>query len=45
MREIMADLGFSKLDDMVGRSDMLEMDSDVIAASPKVRHVLLACPC
>eukprot|EP00983_Pelagomonas_calceolata_P040884 1137810-Pelagomonas_calceolata.AAC.7 len=32
----MASLGFAKVDDMVGRADMLEMDSEVINSSPKV---------
>jgi len=37
MREIMASLGFAKVDDMVGRADMLETDPEVVKSSPKVR--------
>lgn len=37
----MASLGFRKIDDMVGRADMLEMDPEVVAASPKVCLLLL----
>jgi glutamate synthase (NADH) len=37
LREIMAEMGFRKVDDMVGRADMLEVDADVIAANPKLQ--------
>jgi len=42
MREIMASLGFAKVDDMVGRADMLEMDSEVINSSPKLAGIDLS---
>ncbi|KAF5841354.1 hypothetical protein DUNSADRAFT_13222 [Dunaliella salina] len=42
MREIMASLGFTKVDDMVGRADMLEMDSEVINSSPKLAGIDLS---
>ena len=45
MREIMASLGFSKVEDMVGRSDMMETDTELVSSHPKVRdrlmHVML----
>lgn len=39
----MASMGFRRMDDMVGRSDMLEQDPEVAKANPKVRtgHALL----
>lgn len=37
LREIMASMGFRTVNEMVGRSDMLEHDPEVIAANPKVR--------
>ena len=35
-RELMAAMGFASVDDMVGRADMLELDTDVVAANPKL---------
>ena len=35
-RELMASMGFASMDDMVGRADMLELDTDVVAANPKL---------
>ncbi|MBB6449094.1 glutamate synthase (ferredoxin) [Geomicrobium halophilum] len=37
IREIMADLGFTKIDDMIGRTDLLEQREDV--KNPKARQV------
>ena len=37
MREIMASLGFRKIEDMVGRADMLEVDPEAVAGNEKVR--------
>jgi glutamate synthase (NADPH/NADH) len=41
-REIMAELGFRSIDDMVGRADMLAPDERVIAGNPKLRGVDLS---
>lgn len=35
-RELMATMGFRTLEEMVGRADMLELDTDVVAANPKL---------
>ncbi|MFB4160780.1 glutamate synthase large subunit [Geomicrobium sp. JSM 1781026] len=40
MREIMAELGFTKLDDMIGRSDLLEQRTDI--TNEKAKQVDLA---
>ncbi len=40
-RELMAAMGFASVDDMVGRADMLELDTDVVAANPKLTGVLV----
>lgn len=42
VRQYMADLGFRKLDEMVGRVDMLEMDTDVIQSNRKASGLDLA---
>jgi len=39
MREIMAELGIAKLDDMVGRSDLLEFAD--VSSHPKAKHLNL----
>jgi glutamate synthase (NADPH/NADH) len=36
MREIMASLGFRKVEDMVGRADMLEPDPEAMGGNEKV---------
>ena len=35
-RGLMAPMGFRTLEEMVGRADMLELDTDVVAANPKL---------
>lgn len=42
VREIMAQLGFRKMDDMIGRADLLEQDAEVIASNPKLGNVDLS---
>ncbi|KAL8049488.1 hypothetical protein ABFX02_06G023000 [Erythranthe guttata] len=42
LREIMADLGFRTLREMVGRSDMLELDKDVAENNQKLRNIDLS---
>ncbi|EIE24001.1 glutamate synthase, NADH-dependent [Coccomyxa subellipsoidea C-169] len=39
LREYMADMGFTNVNDMVGRADMLEADMDVINANPKLAGI------
>ncbi|GAA0150375.1 oxidoreductase [Lithospermum erythrorhizon] len=42
VREIMSQLGFRTLTEMVGRSDMLEMDSDLIKNNEKLKNIDLS---
>ncbi|GAA0148835.1 oxidoreductase [Lithospermum erythrorhizon] len=42
LREIMSQLGFCTLTEMVGRSDMLEMDSDLIKNNEKLKNIDLS---
>ncbi|KAG9147197.1 hypothetical protein Leryth_024320 [Lithospermum erythrorhizon] len=42
LREIMSQLGFRTLTEMVGRSDMLEMDSDLIKNNEKLKNIDLS---
>lgn len=42
VREIMSQLGFRKLDEMVGRSDMLEVDEEVTKSSEKLKNIDLS---
>ena len=42
MREYMAEMGFKTVHDMVGRADMLEVDSDVIASNSKLEGIDLS---
>ena len=42
VREIMAQLGFRTMDDMIGRADMLEQDWDYINSNPKLQNVDLS---
>jgi len=42
VREIMAALGFRRIDDMVGRADMLEQDPDAPKANPKAATIDLS---
>lgn len=42
LREIMSELGFRSLTEMVGRSDMLELDSDVTKSNEKLKNIDLS---
>ncbi|KAL6533297.1 glutamate synthase [NADH] [Orobanche minor] len=42
LREIMSQLGFRKLTEMVGRSDMLELDKDVANSNEKLKNIDLS---
>ncbi|GLT61960.1 hypothetical protein SLA2020_346300 [Shorea laevis] len=42
VREIMSQLGFRTLNEMVGRSDMLEVDSEVVNSNEKLRNIDLS---
>ncbi|XP_021843075.2 glutamate synthase 1 [NADH], chloroplastic isoform X1 [Spinacia oleracea] len=42
VREIMSQLGFRKLDEMVGRSDMLEVDEVVTNSNEKLKNIDLS---
>ncbi|KAK9817844.1 hypothetical protein WJX72_002960 [[Myrmecia] bisecta] len=42
MRELMASMGFRKVDDMIGRADMLKVDEEVIAANHKLSGIDLS---
>ncbi|KAJ3670906.1 hypothetical protein LUZ60_008332 [Juncus effusus] len=42
LREIMAELGFRTINEMVGRSDMLEIDPDVVKANEKLENIDLS---
>ncbi|KAH7854688.1 hypothetical protein Vadar_016798 [Vaccinium darrowii] len=42
VREIMSQLGFRKITEMVGRSDMLEMDKEVAEGNEKLRNIDLS---
>ncbi|XP_076953678.1 glutamate synthase 1 [NADH], chloroplastic-like isoform X1 [Bidens hawaiensis] len=42
MREIMADLGFRTVSEMVGRADMLEVDKDLTKDNEKLRNIDLS---
>ncbi|KAJ7965362.1 Glutamate synthase 1 [NADH], chloroplastic [Quillaja saponaria] len=42
MREIMSRLGFQTVNDMVGRSDMLEVDKDVTKSNEKLENIDLS---
>lgn len=42
VREIMSQLGFRALTEMVGRSDMLEMDNDLVKNNDKLKNIDLS---
>jgi len=42
VREIMFQLGFRTINEMVGRSDMLEMDKEVVEGNEKLRNIDLS---
>lgn len=42
VREIMSQLGFRNLDEMVGRSDMLEVDEEVTSSNEKLKNIDLS---
>ncbi|GMH08905.1 hypothetical protein Nepgr_010745 [Nepenthes gracilis] len=42
VREIMSQLGFRTVNEMVGRSDMLEVDKEVISSSEKLQNIDLS---
>ncbi|XP_062232093.1 glutamate synthase 2 [NADH], chloroplastic-like isoform X2 [Phragmites australis] len=42
VREIMSQLGFRKIDEMVGRSDMLEVDPDALKGNEKLKNIDLS---
>ncbi|GLT75157.1 hypothetical protein SLA2020_469030 [Shorea laevis] len=42
VREIMSQLGFHTLNEMVGRSDMLEVDSEVVKNNEKLKNIDLS---
>ncbi|KAH7853867.1 hypothetical protein Vadar_007472 [Vaccinium darrowii] len=42
VREIMSQLGFRTINEMVGRSDMLEMDKEVVQGNKKLRNIDLS---
>lgn len=41
VREIMAELGFRTINEMVGRSDMMEVDKEVIESNEKLKNINL----
>ena len=41
-RELMASMGFRKMDDMIGRADLLRQDMELCEASPKLRNIDLS---
>eukprot|EP00850_Spirogloea_muscicola_P006153 SM000029S10448 [mRNA] locus=s29:251852:264982:+ [translate_table: standard] len=41
-RELMAQMGFRKMDDMIGRADMLKVDQEVVQASEKLSNIDLS---
>jgi glutamate synthase (NADH) len=43
LREIMAQLGFRTINEMVGHSDMLEIDPEVVKANEKLENINLSC--
>lgn len=42
VREIMSELGFRSLNEMVGRSDMLELDEDLVRNNEKLKNIDLS---
>ncbi|XP_040868911.1 glutamate synthase [NADH], amyloplastic isoform X2 [Glycine max] len=42
MREIMSQLGFRRVNEMVGRSDMLEVDKEVVKSNEKLENIDLS---
>ncbi|OAY82759.1 Glutamate synthase 1 (NADH), chloroplastic [Ananas comosus] len=42
LREIMAQLGFRTINEMVGRADMLEVDPEVVKSNPKLENIDLS---
>ncbi|KAI3846660.1 hypothetical protein MKW92_019453 [Papaver armeniacum] len=42
MREIMSDLGFRTINEMIGRSDMLEVDKEVVKSNEKLENIDLS---
>ncbi|KAI3757716.1 hypothetical protein L6452_05262 [Arctium lappa] len=42
MREIMAEMGFRTINEMVGRADMLEVDKDLIKNNEKLKNIDLS---
>ncbi|XP_024978754.1 glutamate synthase 1 [NADH], chloroplastic-like [Cynara cardunculus var. scolymus] len=42
MREIMSEIGFRTINEMVGRSDMLEVDEDLIKNNEKLKNIDLS---
>ncbi|XLS99003.1 hypothetical protein HN51_041738 [Arachis hypogaea] len=42
MREIMSNLGFKTVDEMVGRSDMLEVDKEIVKSNEKLENLDLS---
>nr|GMC64767.1 glutamate synthase 1 [NADH], chloroplastic isoform X1 [Ipomoea batatas] len=42
LREIMSELGFRTLNEMVGRSDMLELDKDLVKDNEKLKNIDLS---
>ncbi|KAJ9539597.1 hypothetical protein OSB04_026103 [Centaurea solstitialis] len=42
MREIMAELGFRTINEMVGRADMLEVDEDLVKNNEKLKNIDLS---
>ncbi|KAM7499761.1 hypothetical protein LguiA_024175 [Lonicera macranthoides] len=42
MREIMSQLGLRSVNEMIGRSDMLELDKDLIKGNPKLKNIDLS---
>ncbi|KAJ7545860.1 hypothetical protein O6H91_08G013200 [Diphasiastrum complanatum] len=41
-RELMAEMGFRNIDEMVGRADMLEVDEQVISSNEKLKNIDLS---
>ncbi|GBG74300.1 hypothetical protein CBR_g18711 [Chara braunii] len=41
-RKYMASMGFRKMDEMIGRADMLEVDNEVIKNNPKLENIDLS---
>ena len=42
MRELMSEMGFRTVNEMIGRSDMLEVDNEVISANEKLQGIDLS---